>query len=555
MRHLTSEELSAHLDGALAGRAAEEAERHLAACEECREALASLAAQDAALKPTLTHDPGDAYFESFAGRVGDRIRAAGLAGAQQRGQGFDLGRLLGSPRTLAWAGGVAVLVVGAGLALMTSREVRPPDLRDRDLAERGPAVPGDAKDMSSLREGATTPEAGPIAATDERERDDAAQEKRSNEAPPSQDAPRFGLTGPTPATTGQKLDRPTGPPPATAPAVGQASPGRAVEVQRNQAGEDVPVRRAGESRPAPAPPPATTGTADELGGVRKKTAAEPLKGGAALGSAKSLLSGGLAKSESAAGEYLFVKPPDATAPSTTAGERSSSEMRQALDRDALVAGEARLCGEVRDTAGRPIAGAQITVADIGRTATSDAQGTFCVAAPTGEHPLSVMAVGFAESRQTVQVGPTTSVRVTLEAVSVMEEKSRSAIAGRVPPPRVPATPPGEPRDSYSRLPDTLRAMVRAAQHLETNAASRRSARQFDAAATEWARALRRLEGGPLELETRWHLAGARYRAWEAAPTSRRASAAVEALTAYAVRAPAGAQRDQATRWLDRVGAR
>jgi hypothetical protein len=232
---------------------------------------------------------------------------------------------------------------------------------------------------------------------------------------------------------------------------------------------------------------------------------------------------------------------------------SSAKTSQTILGDGLVAGEARLCGEVRDAAGRPVAGAQVTVADVGRTATADARGAFCVSAPAGEHPLLVMAVGFVESRQTVRVGgDEASVRVTLEAVSVLDDK-RVAVAGRVPLPRMQAAPPGEPRDGYSALPDTLRSRVRAAQQLEVRATARRSAGLFDAAAGGWERALRRLEGGPLELETRRHLAEARYRAWEAGPSARRASAAVEALTAYVVRAPASAARDQATRWLDRVG--
>jgi hypothetical protein len=71
-------------------------------------------------------------------------------------------------------------------------------------------------------------------------------------------------------------------------------------------------------------------------------------------------------------------------------------------------------------------------------------------------------------------------------------------------------------------------------------------------ARTWERALRRLAGGPLEIETRWHLAEARYHAWEIGPNSRRALAAVEALTAYANRAPAGPERDQAVRWLNQV---
>jgi hypothetical protein len=95
-------------------------------------------------------------------------------------------------------------------------------------------------------------------------------------------------------------------------------------------------------------------------------------------------------------------------------------------------------------------------------------------------------------------------------------------------------------------------MAREAQRIEAEAAARRSAAHYDLAAGAWERALRRLANGPLEIETRRHLAESRYHAWEIGPNSRRARAAVQALTAYVTRAPAGPDRDQAARWLDRM---
>ena len=90
------------------------------------------------------------------------------------------------------------------------------------------------------------------------------------------------------------------------------------------------------------------------------------------------------------------------------------------------------------------------------------------------------------------------------------------------------------------------------QRLEADAAVRRSAAHYDMAAGAWQRTLRRLADGPLEIETRRHLAEARFRAWEIGPNSRRALAAVEALASYVGRAPAGPERDQAARWLNEV---
>jgi carboxypeptidase family protein/putative zinc finger protein len=560
VKHLSTEQLSAHLDHALTGRAAEEAERHLVGCAACREALASLAAQDASLRPALTHDPGEAYFESFPARVEARLRASGLAGAQTRGTGFDPGRFLASPRALAWAGAVAVVVVGAGLALMTGREVRPPDLRDRDLSERGQQVaPGGANAIGEKDQSAQAPPAAALEKASPASRADVAGREPGGAAQMKEGtrATREELAAPVAderAVRAQKdrsakakgaatANRFAAPPAVSRQAPGVANPSHAVEVQRNAAGEDAPVRTEAGAAPLS---DATAPSAEQAGQVRKKSAAEPLKAGAAR-----FLIGGPAKTESTAGASSFAIP----SPASSAGAKqldATTSTTSKLAIDGLAAGEARLCGEVRDPAGRPLAGAQVTLIDANRTTTTDARGAFCLAAPAGEHALSVMAVGFYDSRQTVRVGGEEAVvRVTLAAVSVMDDK-RGAVSGRVPLPRLPATTPAEPRDNYSALPDTVRSVVRAAQVLESGARSRRSASLFDAAAAGWERALKRLPDGPLALETRWHLAEARYHAWEAGPNSRRATAAVDALTAYVARAPAGAERSQATRWLDQV---
>src|SRR5262245_14961107 len=79
MRHLTETELDALADRALQGSARVRAERHVSECATCREAIAARVAADRALKAALEHDPGDAYFERFASRVEERIRAAGGA--------------------------------------------------------------------------------------------------------------------------------------------------------------------------------------------------------------------------------------------------------------------------------------------------------------------------------------------------------------------------------------------------------------------------------------------------------------------------------------------
>lgn len=150
MNHLSDEQLSALADGgpalragALAGGARAAAERHLESCAACRDALAGLAAQDRDLRGALEHDPGDAYFETFAARVGGRIRAAGLRGAQARApEGRGLAEWFRSPRKLAVVGAVATVVVGAGIVMLSTREATVPALREQALERAaGQAAP------------------------------------------------------------------------------------------------------------------------------------------------------------------------------------------------------------------------------------------------------------------------------------------------------------------------------------------------------------------------------------------------------------------------------
>jgi hypothetical protein len=326
-------------------------------------------------------------------------------------------------------------------------------------------------------------------------------------------------------------------------------------VKRTEAGEEAPVRKEGEARIAP-PVPAPR-TAEQAGQVRKKLLAEPLEAAKKSAAAPALNATG-ARGESAVREYAFSAPPPGEAPGNMAKQSPPRADTQA---------DVRLCGEVRDAANRPVAGARVAVTDLGRTTTTDAAGRFCVDVPRGEHPISVMAVGYSESRRSVRAPEGSSdLRVTLAAVPVLEQRGLT-LAGRVkpggavsPPSELPggaavgpaSGPTGEPRDAYSALSDTLRRWVREAQRLETDAAARRSAVHYDAAAGAWDRALRRLVDGPFEVETRRHLAETRYRAWETGPSSRRARAALQALTAYVSRAPAGPDRDRAAAWLDRV---
>ena len=455
MSHLTDEQQSALVDGALEGGARAAAERHLATCAECRETLAGLVAQDRALASTLEHEPGEAYFESFAGRVGGRIRAAGLAGAQAREpEGRSLADWFRSPRKLALVGAVATVVAGAGIVMLATREVRVPALHEPQIESRvaqeappAPLPPGIQPESQSVTRSAPLLAAEPMAPL-----------------------PAAGLAKGTAlpqADSRAKTDLVSGEPTA-APARDQRVPSnRAYEVRRNEAGEDVPVAPPDGSvyRPrqtAPAPRPAVPG---EPVYVQKPRYAEPLAAGKAA--------------------------------------------------DALRAGA------------RPLP------ADAGASAQSADKE------PPVEESKSVAAPG-AEQAVTARKELAASGR----RLGLMDRGDR---ADRGPVLQVRGTP-----EAFDGLPAQSRALAKNAQRLTTIAETIGVAPAWDSAGAAWERVIEGVQGGPLESETRFQFARARFMAWQRAASEKRGAQAGQALRAFLAHAPQGAERDSAQAWLARL---
>ncbi|MBI1797639.1 MAG: carboxypeptidase regulatory-like domain-containing protein [Candidatus Eisenbacteria bacterium] len=559
MTHLTHDQLSAVLDHALKGRAAADAERHLLECATCRDALAALAAQETELRPALTHDPGDAYFERFAERVEDRIRAEAARGAARARAPW-----WSSPRALAWAGAAAALIGGAGLVLMTGREVRPPSLRDREIADR---LGQEAKLPFATRSGARAKSAP------------AREDRLGAPAPTAAPAPVPAPADRKTRATGDRLAEPqreeqrqfiTGNERVLARDQHAAQPNRANEIRTSTGGEPVPVgRRAGFANPPAATAPEAGAAAPEgatLDRVRKKVGPAPMQAlkdeaakqatsdaAPAPVAARNVTPAPVAAQNAAPAPVAAQNAPAAPSPPVTARREAAAALAGGEP-----AGEGRLCGAVLDAQGRPVAGAAVVIDDVARVATPDARGGFCVNAPPGEHPLSVMAVGFAEARQSVEVGAQeSSLRVTLAAVPALESRGPTwgvvkSLYDGAPPRAGGAFSAGGPPDPYAAEPDSVQRDVRLARRLEATGTSRRSAAMFDAAAGRWAHALDVVAGGPLDLDARRHLADARFRAWEIAPNAARVAAAAEAISVYVAKAPAGADRDEAARRLERL---
>ena len=105
------------------------------------------------------------------------------------------------------------------------------------------------------------------------------------------------------------------------------------------------------------------------------------------------------------------------------------------------------------------------------------------------------------------------------------------------------------------FPAALRAAADEAARLQAAAPTQAGATGYDTAAASWDKLLTRTGGLSPEVEIRAHIAECRYLAWRRSPDSRRASAAIEALTAFIGRVPVGDRQNLATHWLDQVRSR
>jgi anti-sigma factor RsiW len=523
MKHLTQEQLGALVDGALEGAARAGAERHLEDCAECREALARIAEQDRTLRSALEHDPGEAYFEGFAARVGARIRAAGLEGAQHKAPagGRGLADWFRSPRKIALVAATAAIVAGVGTVMIASREVRLPTLRDSRIEDRT------AQEAPSGTEAELPSPGAPAAPV----------------TPPGAEQEPTGLPG-----TGESRREEGRLEEAPAPAAGRrAAESRAQEVRRNAWGEDVPVRTSGEFVSPPPEPEHAPAAPGEAVRVQKRRYARPLAAepgsGARPGDVRPLpvqegtpapSAQPLVEKESAAGSAARLEA--SGVPHAVSRSDRGKDERTA---------PARVCGRVLDDRERPVAGAQVVERRSGVHATTAQDGSFCLEIGEESPEVTVMAVGFKSEWRTLAVGE--PARIELEPVPVLGEQGRAvprALAAR---PR-PVSALGE-SNLFESQPTYTRTVARNAQRLSALAEQVGTAGAWDSAATEWDRVLEAVQGRPLEGEALEQVARARFMAWRAGATEKRAVRARVALEAYLAEAPEGAERKAAEGWL------
>lgn len=536
MNHLTHDQLSAYVDGALPAAEHAAADAHLAGCEACRAELETLRAADALFGEVLTHDPGDAYFGTFAARVAERIGAgdaahpAAATAAEAAGEAlgtdvieappqragapwWDIGSWFTMPQRLAWVGGVAAVVVVAGVTIMMVRESGVPDLRKSQVLERG----------AQQESRASEPQAPP-AATMQAPEADVDAGARTNEGA----APTVGATGSDDAARG-------------------ATPSGVRQMRRTAGGEDVPVggREIPDFARAPEPAPPAEAQPGEPITVRRPQRAEPL---AATAQEKA----GVAKDEAAAPAPATQEAKRAATNLGATGAAEGESLAERLKLGAVTG----VCGTVVDAQGRPLARAQVVLGDRGVTATTGEDGRFCFDVGPGEYDLTVLAVGFTPLRERVTLGdPNAPARLVARTVDVLP--APEALPPPVPPSSLPSTTgfrdglPSAPA-APAGLPEAVRPRWEEAGRLMSEARRERSATRYEAAAAVWREVVPRIPDEALRLDARGHLADALYAAWEIEPTGARAAAAAAALRGVIERAPDGARKDRARRMLARL---
>ena len=560
MNHLTDEQLSALLDDALAPPARATCDAHLASCEACRAKLAELSSLDAALKPALTHDAGEAYFATFAERVGARIAAGGASEEAPAAPAMPASPAprrspwawFISPRGLSLAGGTAALLITAGLAWMRFEHEIPHASLMRAAAPNPLGARVREPVTSSLAIDSVAPQ--PAAPTN---------------APEAQVAPALA------APALQSRDE-------RAPAArGDAGSGRAREVKTLANGESVPVRRQPQMQQLTSPAPAATESrstnssrpAEEASGTPAQEPAPvtaQMKQRAMAKGSEAPASKPAERSLWNSAKKLFTPPPPAASPSALAPTPEVAPQKDALAsgfakvtektrNEVKVRGEgssvalkpqladaaplAIQCGTVSDTRGTPVKGVQITLLGAStRSSRSAPDGSFCLPQAVAGDTLILMHVGFEPVR--VVLTASTSLAFGLEPVGTLGQRDGMFVGGRaegllkLPPAAAGLAPAGTAPapDVYAGEPDTVRTAVATARERTALAHRDRTAAQWESAASSWD-AIAAMTSGHASYDARFQSLSALRESWLVGPTRARRERLQAVLVAFVAATP------------------
>ncbi|MEO5988901.1 MAG: carboxypeptidase regulatory-like domain-containing protein [Candidatus Eisenbacteria bacterium] len=436
MRHLTVQQLSASLDGALVGVSLELVVRHLATCRDCRDRHARLSKQDDTLRHLLAWDPGAEFFEDASIRLEMILHAEAQGVAPARAADIE-SRL---PRVT-----LDQVLLSANAQAQTPASAPAPAPRE----ERPRPIPIEPLVLAQMRPPVVSPPPPPVAV-------------------PAQPAPEPTLAAPPVPTP--LVNRAARAIPQSAPSplrtLGHPSIRRAIprwvapvlgsiaaialvwatlsalppviripapelprlprlEWVRRARPEIIPERTeladittstvtsVRAQSPIAVPPELVVPTAlppaleSPLAADSEKPRPlppRPLASAAVEQKRHDLPAKSTPKSVPAT--TMLVTTTSTVAPGVMATPTSIAPSQANTHVDA-VTDWPLLCGEVLDDTNTPVAGARVMLADLDLSARTDKRGRFCIAAPMGDRTLSVVALGFGTARQVVSLGAQT----------------------------------------------------------------------------------------------------------------------------------------------------
>lgn len=462
MRHLTVQQLSASLDGALVGVSLELVVRHLATCRECRDRHARLSKQDDTLRHLLAWDPGAEFFEDAS------IRLETILDAESRG--------VAPARTAEIESHLPRVTLDQVLRSANAATVSPappPAPRPAVPSAAGTNTPGLAFPDWMQRQVPADPVVAPPAPRQERPIPIPIEPVVLAQAPPTHKPEPVRAAAPAPQPEPVRAAPPVPRSAPIRPALRRAVPrwmaplavaAGVVALALTGLSALPPVIRIPAPelprlprfewvrRPhSPGPPPSTVVAETSRENSSTVVAEVPRENSSTVVAEvprehPSTVVAEAARENSstvvaqpaqvpaarvlAPGTHVIASIPVAAAPVTHAPARTPAQtviptvappthksppapsaapvvVASGPPEAETAADWPLLCGEVLDDTNTPVAGARVMLADLDLGARTDKRGRFCIAAPAGDRTLSVVASGFATARQVVSLGTQT----------------------------------------------------------------------------------------------------------------------------------------------------
>ncbi len=603
MNHLTDEQLAAQIDGPRSGPTFDAAARHLESCEACRARLADMTALDADLSRALEHDPGEAYFASFADRVASRIAAEAAparAAAPVREPRRGLFAWWNSPRQLAWAGGALGLVVVAALAVVLVRQNGMRATLDRlsapeTSAMRAPAASGPAAESAPqaaneiappaaapAEPGAASGASAPSTAREEEARDAAGARRDRGAFVPAPVAPSRVMQM-RPGPNGEAVPvAPQGLPVLDRAARTQKTPGGFVKPGASSAGAASQEAALREERAAGAMAPAERKQVETLDASSADRIAPSLAENAPAPAATPTFATKPAPTSApAAAPPAVAKPAPATPPAVATPAPASERAKSVLQGFAKALGgtsppatttpsTARALGDTRTDAAAPKLASPAPATAQAAPETTPTRRLCGVVTDAKRRPVAGAIVSITDSGRSTTADADgrfclelEAVAKTLEIDAVGYRSERKTVLSTDQQVAVTLTPvdviggvhlrggtPLETRQTIRSEPASF-AEAREASALASREKSedlwRRAARLWSAAAGE-----RSLAPEP-KRDARWHVAEAWMNAWRLGHWPSESLAARDAIEAYLADAPEGPMRDIVLGWKKELG--